>query len=121
VFQKQEEKGRFAVLQKEHAATLGDYRRIIDVTEARLDVAGTAATFDVLAEYTKAQGVRAIFGFYRSSRQGVWKLRSLKVVLPMPRADETAATSDEDEEPEAPAPEASGGAAAGSAAPSVGP
>jgi hypothetical protein len=103
VFQKQEEKGRFVVLQAEHAATLGEYRRIIAVTEAKLYGGGTTATYDVLTEYAKSQGVRAIFGFYRSSRQGTWKLRSLKVVLPMPRADEpvTETPGPEDEGPQA--------------------
>jgi hypothetical protein len=104
VFQKQEERSRFVTLQVEHAATLGEYRRIIAVTEAKLYSAGTTATFDVLTEYARSQGVRAIFGFYRSSSQGKWKLRSLKVVLPMPRADEPAGSDSEagSAEPEPP-------------------
>jgi hypothetical protein len=88
VFQNQEEKSRFVMLQAEHVATLGDYRRIIAVTEAKLYAGGSTATFDVLTEYTKSQGVRATFGFYRRTRLDPWKLASLKVVLPMPRADE---------------------------------
>ncbi len=95
VFQKQEEKSRFVMLQAEHAAALGEYRRIIDVTFAKLYSAGSTATFDVLTEYTKAQGVRATFGFYRRTRQDPWKLASLKVVLPMPRADEPLGTAPE--------------------------
>jgi hypothetical protein len=92
VFQKQEEKSRFVQIQSEHANVLGDYRRIIAVTEAKV-IVGTTATFDVLTEYARSQGVRAIFGFYRGSKTMPWKLRSLKVVLPMPRADESPADS----------------------------
>jgi hypothetical protein len=95
VFQKQEEKGRFVMIQAEHAATLGEYRRIIAVTEAKLYGDRVTAIFDVLTEYTKSQGVRATFGFYRRSIQDPWKLRSLKVVLPMPRADEPLGTAPE--------------------------
>jgi len=95
VFQKQEEKGRFLMLQAEHAATLGEYRRIIAVTEAKLYASGSTATYDVLTEYAKSQGVRATFGFYRRSRLDPWKLRSLKVVLPMPRAEEPLGTAPE--------------------------
>ena len=87
VFQTQEEKTRFITIQAEHATVLGDYRRIIAVTEAKV-IGGTLATFDILTEYSRSQGVRAIFGFYRGSKTRPWKLRSLKVVLPMPRADE---------------------------------
>jgi hypothetical protein len=90
VFQKQEQKGKFVQLQLEHLATLGNYRRIIAVSEAKM-IGGTTATFDALAEFDKANGVRTVFGFYRRSkldedgRPVPWKLRSLKIVLPMPR------------------------------------
>ena len=89
IFQKQEEKGRFKQIQAEHLAVLGEYRRIIAVTEAKT-IRGLSATFDVLTEYSKSQGVRAIFGFLRQSKVEPWKLRSLKIVLPMPRADDLA-------------------------------
>lgn len=95
LFQKQEERSRFVMLQAEHATTLGEYRRIIAVTEAKLYSAGLTAAFDVLTEYARSQGVRATFGFERASKQEPWKLRSLKVVLPMPRADEPRATAPE--------------------------
>ncbi len=107
VFQKQEEKSRFMQIQAEHQSVLGDYRRIIAVTEAKV-IGGTTATFDVLTEYSRSQGVRAIFGFYRGSKTTPWKLRSLKVVVPMPRADETSI--DETPKPDA------GSAGSGSAA-----
>jgi len=87
VFQKQEDRSRFMQIQAEHAAILGDYRRIIAVTEAKV-IGGTLATYDILTEYARSMGVRAIFGFYRSSKTQPWKLRSFKLVLPMPRADE---------------------------------
>jgi hypothetical protein len=115
VFQKQEEKGRFAILQAEHAATLGEYRRIIAVTEAKLYSDGTSAAFDVLTEYARSQGVRATFSFSRPSRRDPWELRSLKVVLPMPRADEPLGTAPETQPTDQP-PEAPDGAE-GSAAP----
>lgn len=93
VFQKQEEKLRFVGLQREHAQILGNFIRILAVTEARV-IGGTNATFDVISEYTRSNGVRAIFGFYRGSKTRPWKLRSLKIVLPMPRADEQPAVED---------------------------
>lgn len=86
IFQKQEQKARFVALQAEHALTLGDYRRIIAVTEAKVFSGGNIGVFDVLLEYTRAAGVRAIFSFYRGSKTLPWKLRSFKLVLPMPRA-----------------------------------
>jgi hypothetical protein len=94
------------MLQAEHTATLGEYRRIIAVTEAKLYASRTTATFDVLTEYARSQGVRATFGFYRRSTQHPWLLRSLKVVLPMPRVDEPLGGKPEPEptdEPPAPA------------------
>lgn len=87
VFQKQEEKMRFVGIQREHAQILGNFIRILAVTEARV-IGGTNATFDVISEYTRSNGVRTIFTFYRGSKTRPWKLRSLKIVLPMPRADE---------------------------------
>ncbi|HEU4729341.1 MAG TPA: hypothetical protein VFT22_15675 [Kofleriaceae bacterium] len=85
VFQKQEPKAKFVQLQLEHLVALGAYRRIIAVTEAKV-IGGTSATFDALAEFDRASGVRTVFGFSRSSRLEPWKLGSLKIVLPMPRA-----------------------------------
>ncbi|HEU4730423.1 MAG TPA: hypothetical protein VFT22_21140 [Kofleriaceae bacterium] len=90
VFQKQEQKARFVQLQLEHLVALGNYRRIIAVTEAKV-IGGTSATFDTLAEFDKASGVRTVFGFVRRSKLEPWKLRSFKIVLPMPRAAEAAA------------------------------
>ncbi len=91
VFQKQEQKAKFVQLQVEHQVTLGAYRRIIAVSEAKIfggSTGGFSATFDALAEFDKASGVRVVFGFYRRSKADPWKLRSFKIVLPMPRAAE---------------------------------
>jgi hypothetical protein len=100
VFQKQEQKPRFVQLQLEHMVALGEYRRIIAVSEAKV-IGGTSATFDALAEFDKASGVRTVFGFYRRSESAPWKLRSFKIVLPMPRA-----AGDDGPRPVAPVPAA---------------
>jgi len=92
VFQKQEGKAKFVELQREHMAALGSYRRIIAVTEAKV-IRGTEATFDTLAEFDKASGVRTVFGFWRRSRTQSWKLVSFKIVLPMPRAEDDDVSS----------------------------
>ncbi|MGE0550232.1 MAG: hypothetical protein AB7R00_24410 [Kofleriaceae bacterium] len=106
VFQKQEERARFARIQAEHAVTLGRYVRIIAVTEAKT-IQGTSASYDVLTEYTGSMGVRATFGFTRESKTERWQLRSLKVVLPMPRAGESATPASPSTLPTEPAPERS--------------
>lgn len=87
VFQKQDEKARWVETQREHAQILGSYLRILAVTDAKV-IGGTHASFDVITEYARAAGVRAIFGFFRRSKADPWKLRSFKIVLPMPRAGE---------------------------------
>jgi hypothetical protein len=93
VFQKQEQKARFVEIQGEHFAALGNYRRIIAVSEAKLAIGGNTATFDALAQFDKANGVRAVFGFYRRTKADAWKLRSFKIVLPMPRGTDDAAAA----------------------------
>jgi hypothetical protein len=85
VFQQQEPKAKFIQLQIERLAALGAYRRIIAVTESKLSIGRNSATFDALAEFEKASGVRTAFALHRSSRTEAWRLSSLKVVLPMPR------------------------------------
>ncbi|MDX2094231.1 MAG: hypothetical protein SFX73_40745 [Kofleriaceae bacterium] len=92
VFQNQEEKARWVEIQAEHAGILGRYSRILSVTEARV-YGGTSATFDAILEFERANGVRAVFGFYRRGKTVPWKLRSYKIVLPMPRAGEREATT----------------------------
>ena len=103
VFQKQEQKAKFIQLQLEHLATLGNYRRIIAVSEAKV-IGGTSATFDTLAEFDKASGVRTVFGFFRRGKLEPWKLRSFKIVLPMPRGGEDTAATPEVPSPVPPVP-----------------
>jgi hypothetical protein len=93
VFQMQEQKVKFVQLQHEHHFVLGNYRRIIAVTEAKM-IGGTSATLDALAEFDKASGVRTVFGFERRSRLDPWKLASLKIVLPMPRGTDNTLPED---------------------------
>ncbi len=97
VFQQQEAKARFSQIQAEHQRVLGEYRRILTVTEAKV-INKTRATFDVLVEYSRAN-VRANFGFLRASKADPWELRSLKVALPMPRSDDPAPDGDTSEPP----------------------
>ena len=60
VFKRQQDKATFVRLQGEHQGVLGRYRRIIAVAEAKV-IAGTSATFDTLAEFERASGVRVVF------------------------------------------------------------
>jgi hypothetical protein len=89
VFRKQETRGQFIIIQDEHRGALGAYKRILRVTEAKV-IGGTSATFDVVVEFDRSSGVRVVFGFERYSKTAPWQLRSFKLVVPMPRADETA-------------------------------
>lgn len=89
IFQRQEDKTRWVAIQRENQAQLGEFRRIIAVTEQRVFRSGNAV-YDILTEYSRAQGVRTIFGFTRASKSEPWRLLSLKIVVPMPRADEAA-------------------------------
>ncbi len=92
VFKKQETRARFVVIQDEHREVLGAYKRILRVTEAKV-IGGTSATYDVVVEFEHSNGVRTVFGFERDSKTSPWLLRSLKLVVPMPRADESIGTS----------------------------
>lgn len=90
VFKQQETRQRFIETQEEHRAALGNYKRILTVTEAR-SIGGVTSSFDAVAEFDKSSGVRVDFGFARASKNDPWQLRRMKVVVPMPRADEDAA------------------------------
>jgi hypothetical protein len=90
VFRKQETRAQFAAIQEEHRTVLGAYKRILRVTEAKV-IGGTSATFDVVVEFDRSSGVRVVFGFERNSKVAPWQLRSFKLVVPMPRADEQIA------------------------------
>lgn len=87
IFKQQETRARFIEIQAEHQTALGNYKRLLTVTEAR-SIAGTTATFDAVAEFEKSSGVRVDFGFSRTSKTDKWQLRRMKVVVPMPREGE---------------------------------
>ena len=91
VFRQQETRIQFATIQEENREALGAYKRILRVTEAKV-IGGTSATFDVVTEFDRSSGVRVVFGFERGSKASPWQLRSFKLVLPMPRADEGSGT-----------------------------
>ncbi len=75
---------------------------MISVTEAKV-IGGARATFDVLAEYSHTN-IRVIFGFLRVSKTDRWRLRSLKIALPMPRSDDAAGSGSQGSGSAAPAP-----------------
>ena len=87
LFQKQESREKFVQIQEDHRRALGNYKRLLNVTEAKV-IGGVSATYDALAEFERAQGVRVVLGFERSVKAAPWQLHSLKVVVPMPRAVE---------------------------------
>jgi hypothetical protein len=88
VFQKEGDRARFIQIQTEHTAVLGEFRRILQVTEAIETHNHTRAVFDCLLEYANALAVRAVFTFERPLGTTAWKLRSFKRVIPMPRLDD---------------------------------
>ena len=94
VFRQQEKRDMFVQVQGERIAALGKFKRFVAVTEAsQLSSTSTAnptpesATFDALGEYENTVA-RTAFSFVRRNKADTWKLRRLKVVVPMPRADD---------------------------------
>lgn len=87
IFKQQESRANFIKIQDEHRLALGAYKRLLTVTEAK-SIGGITALFDVVAEFEKSSGVRIVFNFSRTSKTARWELRSLKVVVPMPRPNE---------------------------------
>jgi hypothetical protein len=87
IFKQQESRANFIRIHEDHANALGRYKRLLTVTEAK-SIGGLTAFFDVLAEFEKSSGVRVVFNFSRPSKAARWQLRSLKVVVPMPRPNE---------------------------------
>lgn len=87
IFKQQETRENFIKIHAEHRTALGAYKRLLTVTEAK-SIGGVTAYFDVLAEFEKSSGVRIVFNFSRPSKTARWELRSLKVVVPMPRPNE---------------------------------
>ncbi|HEY5922520.1 MAG TPA: hypothetical protein VIV11_12650 [Kofleriaceae bacterium] len=87
IFKQQETRANFIRIYEDMRGPLGAYKRLLNVTEAK-SIGGLTAFFDVLAEFEKSSGVRIIFNFARPSKTAKWQLRSIKVVVPMPRPDE---------------------------------
>lgn len=93
IFRDQEDRGRFIQINNDHLLSLGKYQRIVKVTEAK-EIGGTAAAFDAISQFEKFEGVRTSFAFTRDSRTRSdgkpmdWQLRSIKIVVPVPRAEE---------------------------------
>ncbi len=87
IFKQQETRANFIKIQDEHRLALGAYKRLLNVTEAK-SIGGITALFDIVAEFEKSSGVRIVFNFSRASKTARWELRSLKVVVPMPRPNE---------------------------------
>jgi len=90
VFQQQESRASFVELQQEHSIVLGAYDRVLRVTEARINIGGTSATYDCVVEFDRSSGVRVVFGFERAAKTQPWILNSFKLVVPMPRVDDAA-------------------------------
>ena len=90
IFKQQETRTNFIRIHEEMRAPLGAYKRLLNVTEAK-SIGGLTAFFDCVVEFEKSSGVRVVFNFSRPSKTAKWQLRSLKVVVPMPRPDEDRA------------------------------
>jgi hypothetical protein len=91
MFKRQEDRATFEQVARDRATALGAFRRIVAVTEARYTGPDElSATFDGLVEYVKGVA-RVVFVFERDAAGGsaaTWRMRGLRVVVPMPRADE---------------------------------
>jgi hypothetical protein len=87
IFKQQETRANFVRIHEDMRGPLGAYKRLLNVTEAK-SIGGLTAFFDVVAEFEKSSGVRIVFNFSRPSKTAKWQLRSLKIVVPMPRPDE---------------------------------
>jgi hypothetical protein len=87
IFKQQETRANFIRIHEDMRRPLGAYKRLLNVTEAK-SIGGLTAFFDVVAEFEKSSGVRIVFNFSRPSKTAKWQLRSLKIVVPMPRPDE---------------------------------
>jgi hypothetical protein len=96
IFKQQETRARFIQLHEEARAVLGNYKRVLTVTDARAIWGSDArapnsasASFDIVCEFERASGVRVDFDFTRKDKYDSWRLARLKITLPMPRPGET--------------------------------
>jgi hypothetical protein len=91
MFKRQEDRTTFEQVARDRATALGAFRRIVAVTEARYTGPDElSATFDGLVEYVKGVA-RVVFVFDRDAAGGAsatWRMRSLRVVVPMPRLED---------------------------------
>ncbi len=87
IFKQQETRARFIQLHEEARAVLGNYKRVLTVTDARA-IGGVSASFDIVCEFERASGVRVDFDFTRHDKYDRWQLARLKITLPMPRPEE---------------------------------
>ena len=82
VFQASVAKRDFADLELDREKTLGEFHRLLDVTDGKTYLDKLSASLDTLVEYDNAV-VSTRFEFVKII--GVWKMKSYKVVLPLPR------------------------------------
>lgn len=108
----------FVRLQRERTEALGNYKGIIEYKSGSKRLGDLSATFTGLVEYQRAGVVSVAVSFARDDERAPWLLRSLKIVLPMPRLDESNEPEVEDpaseparpaRQPAAPRPEADAG------------
>lgn len=97
VFHSSITKADFMRLQRERTEALGNYKGIIEYKSGSKKLGDLSATFTGLVEYQRAGVVSVAVSFERDDERAPWLLRSLKIVLPMPRLDESA--EPEGEEP----------------------
>lgn len=88
IFKQQVSRLQFTQNQEDVRLVLGNYKRLLTITDAR-SIGGLTATFDVVAEFERSSGVRVEFDFTRPSKFERWKLARFKVTVPMPRPNES--------------------------------
>lgn len=105
VFHSSITKADFVRLQRERTEALGNYKGIIEYKSGSKKLGDLSATFTGLVEYQRAGVVSVAVSFARDDERAPWLLRSLKIVLPMPRLDEPveAEVDEPDNEPVRPA------------------
>jgi hypothetical protein len=114
IFKQQETRDRFIAIQADRRAQLGAYKRILDITEAKLSKSTArtsgglepidSVTLDLLAEFEKSSGVRTVLGFQRHAANKPWRLHSIKIVVPMPRPENESPNPATDRPPPPPPP-----------------
>jgi hypothetical protein len=93
VFHSSTSRAEFVRLQRERYDTLGDFLRVIEYRSGSKKFADLSATFTGLVEY-QLSVVSVALNFGRADEQAPWLLNSFKIVLPMPRPNESASGSE---------------------------